>query len=116
VQIFGWFSADAVCARFSSKSRQGLRISRHIFRQEFQCDVAIQPRVLSLVHSTHTSAAEAFKDAVVRNSLADERVGTRHGALNLGCALKQVNERHPSDPGPCHQFTGEVFLAFLLSD
>src|SRR6266403_1410144 len=78
-----------------------------------RCDSA---RVLSLVYRTHTSAAEAFKDAVVRNSLADERVGTRHGALNLGCALKQVNERHPSDPGPCHQFTGEVFLAFLLSD
>ncbi len=32
--------------------------------------------VLSLVHNTHAAAAELFHDAVVRDGLADERVGS----------------------------------------
>jgi hypothetical protein len=38
------------------------------------------------------NVAKLFDNAVVRDGLADEGVGVRHGAAILGCVLNQVNE------------------------
>jgi len=62
------------------KLRQGLRIFRDGGRQEFQRHVAAQPRVFCLVHHAHTTAAELFEDAVVRDRLPKRQLKFRHGA------------------------------------
>ncbi len=59
--------------RLALKSRQRLRISGHIRRQEFQRHKAVQGSVLSLINHPHTAAAEFLNDPVMRNSLADQR-------------------------------------------
>ena len=41
---------------------------------------------------THPASAELLDDAVVRNGLADERLGLGHLARILGCELGQVND------------------------
>jgi hypothetical protein len=56
---------------FALKTGEGLRVSGNVFRQEFQRDEAMQPRVLSLVHDTHSTATELLDDAIVRNDLSD---------------------------------------------
>jgi len=48
--------------------------------------------VAGLVDHTHPAFAQCLNDAVVREGLSDERVGVRHDAAILGCALGQVNE------------------------
>ena len=60
--------------RFSFEARQCLRVFGHIFRKEFQGHEAVQPGVLGLVHHTHTATAKPFQDAVVRKSLAVQRI------------------------------------------
>jgi len=49
-------------------------------RQEFQTHSAMEPRVLSLINDAH-SAAEFLDDAVMRDRLADERIGNCHVRL-----------------------------------
>ena len=59
----------------------------YTFRQEFQCHVAVQPRVFGLVDHTHPAPAQLLDDAVMGDGLADERVGVRHSGAILGCDL-----------------------------
>jgi len=47
-----------------------------------------QACVFGLIHNPHAATAEFFKDAVMRDALSDERVGVRHVAAILGCALR----------------------------
>ena len=58
--------------RLALKPRQRLGIFGHVIRQKLQRDEAVQAGILSLVHHTHTAAAQLLDDAVVRNGLADE--------------------------------------------
>src|SRR5580692_5267628 len=78
--------------RFALEAAEGLRVFRNLVRQELQDDKAVQLYVLSLVNHTHTTTAELFDDAVVRDGLADERVGGWHVEHILGRVGNQVNE------------------------
>ena len=49
-----------------------MRIFRHMIGQEFQCDIAMKPCVLSLIDHTHTALAHSFEDVVVRDDLTDQ--------------------------------------------
>jgi hypothetical protein len=57
--------------RFALEAAQDLRVFRNLVRQELQGDKAVQLYVLSLVDHAHTTAAELFYDAIVRNGLPD---------------------------------------------
>ena len=54
-----------------AESGQGLPVMGYVFRQEFESNKAVEPRVLGFVDDTHTTAAELFDDAVVRNGVAE---------------------------------------------
>ena len=73
-------------SRFTAEAFQGLRIFRHVLRQELQRDKAAKFDVLGLVDHTHPAAAELLDDAVVRDGLAD------HLRANLTARKDQVNE------------------------
>jgi hypothetical protein len=53
-----------------------LGIAFRFFREKFQCDVAAEFAVLSLVDHAHAAAAELSQNLVVSNGLVD------HGSLN----------------------------------
>jgi hypothetical protein len=73
--------------------------------------------IFSLVHNTHSAAAEFFKDAVVRDSMTDERFGAWHLQHILGCDSRQVT--NTTDPTRATrpiatqdtQFTGEFWAS-----
>ena len=71
------FEADeiALCSRFTPKTFQCLAVLGKVFREEFERNKSVEARVLRLVDYTHATAAELFHYAVVRDGLADERVG-----------------------------------------
>ena len=50
----------------------GLRVFGQVCGQELQSYKAVEPGVLCLVNHSHSSAAEPFDDAVVRDGLADQ--------------------------------------------
>ena len=77
---------------FAPEALQRLPVVRHLVRQEFEGHETVQASVLSLVHYTHSAAAEFLQDAVVRDRLADKRIELRHSGAILGCRLRQVNE------------------------
>ena len=70
--------------RFALEAAEGLRVFRNLIRQKLQGDKAVQLYVLGLVDDAHPTAAELLFDAIVRNSLADQRVGGWHGGAHLG--------------------------------
>ena len=74
------------------KSREGLWVSGDIIRKEFQRNETIELEIFGLVNHTHPATTEFFKDAVVRDGPADERVGSCHVPLILGLSTGQVNE------------------------
>jgi len=74
--------------RFPLKPGKCLRVLRHIVSEEFQRNVAVQPRIFGFVHDAHPAAAKFLEDAVVGDGLADEGVGIRHSAAILGCVLR----------------------------
>ncbi len=53
------------------KAGQRLGVLCNFGRKELQGDEAVQPRVLSLVHHPHATAAELLDDSVVRDGLTD---------------------------------------------
>jgi hypothetical protein len=59
-------------------------VSGDTVRKEFQGDEAMQASVFGLVDNTHSTTTEFFNDPVVRDRLADERLGLRHLASMLG--------------------------------
>ncbi len=62
--------------RFAAETLQSTGIVEHFGRQEFQTHRTMEPRVLSFIDNTHPSTPELFEDAIVRDGLADERVGS----------------------------------------
>ena len=61
--------------RFALKAVEGLRVFGYVVGQELQGDKAVELHVLGFVDHTHAAATELLDDAVVRNGLADQRVG-----------------------------------------
>src|SRR5579859_3202202 len=55
------------------ESRERLRVTSHIVRQEFQGNKSLQASVFGFVNNSHAAAAEFFEDAVMRDSLAKHR-------------------------------------------
>src|ERR1700737_2286091 len=56
---------------FALKTGECLRVTRNFFRQEFEGDEAMQPRILGLIHNAHSPATELFNNAVVRDGSPD---------------------------------------------
>src|SRR6266852_6869042 len=56
---------------FSLETGKCMHVFRNIVREEFQGNKTMEARVLGSVNDTHTAAAELFKDAVVRDGLAN---------------------------------------------
>ena len=50
----------------------------------------MQADVLGLIDHTHSATTESLNDAVMRNGLADERLGVRHGGVIFGRCRKDV--------------------------
>ncbi len=65
--------------RFPLEAGQCLSVLGHFIWQKLQRNESMKSRVLGLVHHTHPAASDFFKYAVVRDSLADERLDLRHG-------------------------------------
>ncbi len=59
------------CLRFALEARQCLSVARNVVRQEFEGYKTVKARVLSLVHHSHSTAAELSDYAVVRNRRVD---------------------------------------------
>jgi hypothetical protein len=57
--------------RLPPESFERLRVVRQIFGKELQGDGAIEPRIFGLVNDTHPTATEFFKNAIVRDGLAN---------------------------------------------
>src|ERR1700675_737828 len=77
-------------SRFTAESLQRLPVLRHILRQELQCNEAVKPSVLGLVHDSHASAAELLDDAVMRDNLANHSFSPRCAEI-LRAVMGQVN-------------------------
>jgi len=71
--------------RLALETGESLCVFGDFVRQELQGDKAAQLYILSLINHTHAATADFLDDAVVRNGLPDERVGTNHSAAILGC-------------------------------
>jgi hypothetical protein len=75
--------------RFTLKARERLRIFADVIGEKFQGDVAVEANVLSLINHPHSAPAELLDEAVVRDDLADERLGLRHVAVILSREPKE---------------------------
>jgi len=74
--------------RFPLETCQRLRIVSHFIGKEFQGNKTVQARVFGFVHDTHAAPAELLDNAVMRDGLADERLGLGHLALMVGFDLR----------------------------
>ncbi len=68
-----WMIQSGSGFRFALKPVQCVRISPHFIGQKFERDKAAELQIFGFVHHTHSTAAQFFDDAVVRNRLADQR-------------------------------------------
>jgi hypothetical protein len=78
-------------------------------------DEAVKPIVLGFIDNSHTPATESLKNEVMRDGLPDERVGSRHSAVILGCFSEASRRTAPTRATPNRQFTGEE-LQLKFSD
>src|SRR5262249_27856657 len=70
---------------FPTEAFKRLRGFAKVVGKKFQGNSAAKFGVLGLVNHTHSAATKLFDDAVVRDGLADERLGLRHLASMLSC-------------------------------
>lgn len=59
-------------SRFAAKPLRCLRVVDELIRKEFEGDGAAELEILGFIDLTHTSAANLFQDAIVRDGLADQ--------------------------------------------
>jgi hypothetical protein len=78
---------------FATEAFERLAVGREFLGKKFEGDEAIEAGVLRFVNHTHAATAEAFENAVVGDSGADERTGIGHVAAILGCDAMSVNEQ-----------------------
>ena len=70
-------------ASLSSKAFEGLWVFGKFVGKEFKSNETAKLGVLGLVNHTHPATTEFFENAIVRDGLADERVGNRHSGVIL---------------------------------
>jgi hypothetical protein len=75
------------------ESHQGLRVFRQMRREKFKGNETSETNVLRFIDDTH-STTEFLDDAVMRDRLADERVGNHHsvGIIWLRHEVSQRSE------------------------
>ena len=88
---------------------------RFCFVIRLERDEAVKPIVLGFIDNSHTPATESLKNEVMRDGLPDERVGSRHSAVILGCFSEASRRTAPTRATPNRQFTGEE-LQLKFSD
>src|SRR6266852_8751468 len=64
--------------RLAAKAFERGRVLSRSRREKLESDQTLQARVFSLIDDAHPAASKLFEDAVVRECLADERVGASH--------------------------------------
>jgi hypothetical protein len=69
-----------------------LRVFGHVSGQKFERNETMEPGVLGFVDDAHSATAQAFQDAIVRESLVDERVVSGLAPHLLGDEGVQINE------------------------
>jgi hypothetical protein len=79
-------------SRFSPKSLQRLCVFSQFIGKKFQRNVTPEICVFRFVNDTHSPAAKAFDDFVMREGFANQRIGGQHVSHILGRAGRQVNE------------------------
>src|SRR5215471_2764494 len=79
---------------FAAKPFERLRIVSQRIGKKLKGNETVEPCVLGLVDHTHPAAAEFFEDAVMRDGLADERLGLWHLARILGCRSEASQRTH----------------------
>jgi hypothetical protein len=57
---------------FAAEAFEGMRMLRNSVRQKFEGDEAVETRVLGFVDDAHPGGAEALKNPIVRNCLAEQ--------------------------------------------
>src|ERR1700730_14730526 len=100
---------------FSLETSQGLGVSGDLVRQELQGHKTMESGVLSLVDDTHATAAQLLDDAVMRDGLADQSVGSRacwermlvggRRQVNQKLALRSSRSCHAVVPSVAAQLT-----------
>jgi len=78
--------------RFALKARQCVRIARNFRREKLERHETVQACVLGLVNHTHSATSELLQNAIMGDSLADERARSLTCTHILGWARRQVNE------------------------
>src|SRR5215471_5618485 len=73
-----WMIQCGSCSCFSPEAFESLQVVGKMFREELQRDEAAQIGIFGFVNHTHSSAAELFENAVVRNGLANQGLGFWH--------------------------------------
>jgi hypothetical protein len=76
-------------AGLTPEAFERLGVGSQVFRQEFKCNVPPEGEVLGFIHDAHAATAEFPKDAVVREGLADEGVGSCY-ARHTGRLLRET--------------------------
>src|SRR5208337_5282401 len=72
------------CPGLAAKPFERLGIAFDICRKELECDQAAKANVLSLIHHSHSAAADFLEDAIVRDGLTDQLGDTPSLAPMLG--------------------------------
>ena len=79
---------------FAQETVERLLIFGGVRGQKFKRDAAIENVIAGGIHDAHASAAEAFHDAIVRDSLTDHRYEGPHHSVICGIlclTIQQVN-------------------------
>ena len=71
------------CLRLALETFQSLAVLSQRLGQELEGDKPVQPGVFSFVDHAHTAATELFKNAVVRNRLANHEFETGNWKLEI---------------------------------
>src|SRR5580658_7478119 len=84
-------SGGSLCLTLEAAQR--LRVWRVTVGKELQGNEAVKLGVFSFIDDAHPTASEAFKDAVVGDGLAGERVRALHAQHMLGVGNKASQRR-----------------------
>jgi hypothetical protein len=92
-----WMVQRGRRTRLSPEAFQSFRASCQMIRKEFKGDKPAKPGVLGFVDDAHPTTTELFDDAVVRESLAEERVGVCHVLHMLGWGQETSQRREANE-------------------
>ena len=99
---------------FAAKTFEGLGVAGQIFGQEFQCDKAVEARVLCFVDDAHASATKFFDDAVMRDGPVDEGLRIVHVPRMVSASAswcQREDSQLVSEANPGSMTAGLVYLS-----